>query len=152
MLDRLQQRPRDQVVGAEQVGLVDGRALRLGQPDREQLARVVPLVQRLARVDALVALQPQQRRLQHARQRLGGLGLADAGLALEQDRLRQPDREEQRGGEPAVGEVVDRVEPLQQVVDVGDEQARGRVGGHWRARNAPGSAANASAQPGPQKK
>ena len=47
VLDRLQQRPGDQVVGAEQVGLVDGRALRLGQPDRQQLARVVPLVERL---------------------------------------------------------------------------------------------------------
>ena len=65
---------------------------RLGQPDAQQLARVVPLVERLAGVDALVALQPVQRRVQHAGQRLGRLRLADARLALQQQRLRAAGR------------------------------------------------------------
>ena len=42
-------------------------AARLGQPDAEQLARVVPLVERLGGVDALEALQPDQRGVEQRR-------------------------------------------------------------------------------------
>jgi hypothetical protein len=49
---------------------------RLGQPDREELARVVPLVEGLGGGQALVALQPDQRRVQDGGERLGRLGLA----------------------------------------------------------------------------
>ena len=83
---------RDQVVRAEQVLLAQRLAARVGQPDAEQLAGVVPLVERLGRVDPLVALQADQRRVEHGRERLGRLGLADARLALEQQRLGQPQR------------------------------------------------------------
>ena len=38
-----------------------------GEPDREQLARVVPLVERLRRVDPLVALQADQGCVEHER-------------------------------------------------------------------------------------
>ena len=68
-------------------------------------ARVVPLVERLALLQAVVALQAQQLALQGARQRLGELGLADAGLAFEQQRALQLERQEDGGGEAAVGEV-----------------------------------------------
>ena len=61
--------------------------LLLGQgPDLEHLPGVVPLVERLLGVDALVALQPDQPAVEHLGQGLGHLGLADADLTLEQDR------------------------------------------------------------------
>ena len=70
VLERRQQRPADQVLGAEEPLLGERLAARLGEPDREQLARVVPLVQRLGGVDPLVALQADQRRVErHASDR-----------------------------------------------------------------------------------
>ena len=51
----------------EHVVVVSRSRRRLGQPDRQQLARVVPLVQRLAGVDALVALEPDERRVERGR-------------------------------------------------------------------------------------
>ena len=78
----------------------------LGQrPDVQHLSRVVPLVQRLRRVDALVALQSDQLAPEHHRERLGDLGLADADLALEQQRTAQREGDEDRRGQAAVGEV-----------------------------------------------
>src|SRR5581483_1472890 len=109
-----------------------------GEPDGEQLARVVPLVVRLAGVDALVALQPEQRGAEGARQRLGRLRLADAGFPFEQQRLGQLAGEEQRGRQDAVREVTGAVEPGQQLLDA-----------HRRANDA-GSATNASRHPVPQ--
>ena len=118
VLQRLQQRPRDQVVAAEQLLLGELVAARLGQADRQQLARIVPLVQRLGGVDAVVALQPDQRRVQHLRERLGGLGLADPGLPLQQQRLREAEAEEERGRQALVDEVVDVREPPRERLDV----------------------------------
>ena len=121
VLERAQQRPPDQVVGAEQVLLAELVAGRLGEPDGQQLARVVPLVERLGGVDALVALEADQRRVEHHRQRARRLGLADARLALEQQRLRETQRQEHRRRQPLVDEVVDGGQPLRQRLDVGDE-------------------------------
>jgi hypothetical protein len=123
--DRPQQRPLDQVVGAEQVVLGDFAVGRLGQPDAQELAGIVPLVEGLGGVDALVALEADQRRVEHRGERLGRLGLADARLAFEQQRLRQAHRAEQCGGEPEVGQVVRAVEQAAQGLDVAD---LGRVG------------------------
>ena len=61
-------------------------AARLEQPDLEHLARVVPLVDRGVDVEALVALEPDQPRAEARREDLGELGLADARLALEEER------------------------------------------------------------------
>ena len=61
MLERAQQRPADQIVGTEQLVLVQRLPAGLGEPDAEQLPGIVPLVQSLRRVDSLVALQPDQR-------------------------------------------------------------------------------------------
>ncbi len=47
---------------------------------------VVPVVDRLGDVDALVALEPNQLAAGGCSQRLGELGLADARLAFEQQR------------------------------------------------------------------
>ena len=59
-LDRLEQRAPDEEVGAEELLLGDGALL--GRADVEELARVVPLVDRVGDVEALVALEPDQAR------------------------------------------------------------------------------------------
>ena len=71
----------------------------------QQLAGVVPLVDGLGRVDALVALQPDQVAARPAGQDLRDLGLAHARLALEQQRLLQGDREMDGQGERPIGQV-----------------------------------------------
>ena len=60
----------------------------------QDLAREVPVVERLGGVDALVALQPDQRQVERLGDRLGQRGLAGAGLALEQQRPLHPQRQE----------------------------------------------------------
>jgi hypothetical protein len=102
VLDRLEQRAAQQEPAREQLALVDAA---LGGAQREQLAGVVPVVQGLMDVDALVALQADQPRAGGRGQRLGDLGLPDARLALDQQRLAELGGEEDRRGQRAVGEV-----------------------------------------------
>ena len=83
----------------------------------QELAGVVPLVHRLGDVDALVALEPQQLAAGPAGEHLRDLGLAHAGLALEQQRAAQGEREEDRGREALVGEIVVLRERGADVVD-----------------------------------
>ncbi len=71
----------------------------------QDLAREVPVVERLGGVDALVALQPDQRQLEALRDRLGERGLAGAGLTLEQQRPLHLQREERHRRQRVVGEV-----------------------------------------------
>ena len=101
-LQRVEQRPAQQEAPREQLALVDPA---LGRPQREQLPRVVPVVHRVVQVDPLVALQADQARAGGGRQRSRHLGLADAGLALEQQRLLERDREMDRQRERPVGEI-----------------------------------------------
>jgi hypothetical protein len=105
---------------------------RLGEADLHHLARDVPLVRGLGDVEALVALHAQQHRLQRPRQRLGELGLADARLALEEQRPAQRQRQEDGGAEPAVGEIADVREPADHGVD-GGRQGRGCGHGPFHA-------------------
>ena len=107
-LDRLEQRPPDEELRPEQL-LLRHRAF-LCRADVEQLARVVPLVDGVRDVEALVALKPDQPRAEDARECLGRLRLPDARLALEQQRLLERQREEERGRETAVGEVARALE------------------------------------------
>ena len=53
----------------------------------EQLLGVFPLIERLGLVEAFVALQADHLQAAPGRDRLGKLGLADAGRAFDQDRL-----------------------------------------------------------------
>jgi len=71
----------------------------------EQLPGMVPLVDGGGDVDALVALQAQELTAGPPSEDLGELGLADARLALEEQRPVEPEREEDRGGEALVGQV-----------------------------------------------
>ena len=80
-------------------------------PDRQELAGEVPLVERFGGVDSLVALQPDQRGVEHRSQRLRRFGLANSGLTLQEKRVWEPRRAEQGGGDAVVGQVSGAVEP-----------------------------------------
>src|SRR5918997_2322336 len=115
VLQRREQRPADQKLpGVELVleaGPVFGRSQGLGGADVQELPGVVPLVDRLVHVDALVALEPDKGRVQHARQHLRHLRLADPGLALQKERAAQLEGEKDGGGKPLAGQVVALPEP-----------------------------------------
>ncbi len=83
----------------------------------QQLARVVPLVHGVRDVETLVALEADQPGARGDREGLRRLGLADARLALEEQRLLERKGEEQRGRETAVGQVVGGPEGLLEIVD-----------------------------------
>ena len=75
--------------------------------DAQELLLVVPLVERLGLVEALVALEADEAGAGHLGDRLGQLGLAGAGRALDEDRLLQPVGEVDDAGDALVGQVVD---------------------------------------------
>ena len=111
---RLQQRPLDQHARARR-GSAPRRSRAAASPTScAASARRISIIcratfhsyARLRDVEAFVALHAQQARAERARQRLGELGLADARLALEEQRALQLQREEDRGREAAVGDVV----------------------------------------------
>ena len=83
---RLQQRAFLQEFGGRRCRAPAPRGRRgavgLGQPDRHQLAGMVPLIGRGRQVQPVIALQPHQPAAQPGGQHLGDLGLAGAGLAL----------------------------------------------------------------------
>ena len=88
-LERLQQRPLDQEALGEHVmlePLAVVLAFGLGDADGDHLRRVVPLIDRGRDIETLIALQPDQAAAERRRQHLGDLGLADAGLAFEENR------------------------------------------------------------------
>ena len=68
-------------------------------------------------VEALVALEPDQARAEDAGERLCGLGLPDSSLAFEQHRLLELEREEERGCEPSIWQIVGAGERRFQLVD-----------------------------------
>ena len=84
---------------------VGGLTGRLGGAEVQELAGVVPFVERLGGVDAVVALEPHERPARPGRHGAGHLGLADPGVALEQQRPAEAEREEDRRGQALVGEV-----------------------------------------------
>ena len=114
-LDRLEQWAPDEEAGTEEL-LLGHRAL-LGRPDVEELAGVVPLVDGVRDVEPLVALEPDQPGAPRPRERLRRLGLADAGLALEQHGLLERGREEEGCRQATVRQVVGAAERGLQLVD-----------------------------------
>ena len=121
-VDRLEQRAADQELLAEELVLRDGALL--GGTQVQQLAGVVPLVHGVGDVEALVALQADQPRVGRARERLRGLGLAHSRLALEQEGLLERQRQEERGREAAIGQIVGRTEGLLELVDIAKGHGR----------------------------
>ena len=105
MVDGGQQGPAHQEPLAVDLVLAAAGSAGLGRPQVQELAGVVPLVDGLGHVDALVALQPQQLAARPGGQHLGHLGLAHPGLALEQQRAVQGQGQEDRRGQALVGQV-----------------------------------------------
>ena len=120
--DRGQQRPGEQELLGEDVvvGLRPRRVVALRSLDAEQLLLVVPLVERPRLVEALVALQPDQVGAGRPADRLGQLGLADAGRTLDEQRLLERAGEVRRGRGRRVGEVADLAQPGGGVVGRGE--------------------------------
>jgi len=133
-LERLQEWPGDEEALAEDVLLECRfvcRSARFGQANLEHLLGVVPLVHRRGHVEALVALQPNEPATQALGQHLGDLRLANPRLTLEEEGPAQLERQEQRGSEAAVGDVVPRLEQLHHRVNAGRER-RPHVSARWR--------------------
>ena len=124
--DRVHQRAGEQELLAEDVvlDLVPAGAVGLGL-DAQQLLAVVPLVERLGLVEALVALQAHEAAVEVLGQRLGELGLADARRALDEDRLAEPRGEvaDERGR--LAGQVALAAQAGGDVVDGGGRDAHG---------------------------
>ena len=101
---RLQQRHLDQEFRRVEIGGADFAAA-LGDAHMQQLARMVPVVERLRRVDALIALQADRLAAEDLGQPVGDLGLADARRAFEQQRLAELERQVERRHQRLVGEI-----------------------------------------------
>jgi hypothetical protein len=102
VLERLEQRAPQQELAPEQL---PGLAAGLRRADRQELAPVVPVVDRVVEVDALVALQADQPRAGRRREGTRHLRLPHPRLALEQQRLIELRREVDSGAQTPVGEV-----------------------------------------------
>src|SRR6185312_3085582 len=93
---------------------------RLREADRHHLALHVPFVDGARDVEALVALQADERSAQSGGERLRELGLAGARFALEEERPGEAKRQEDGGGEPALGDVIRGGEERLRLLDRSD--------------------------------
>ena len=92
-LQCLQQRPAYQVAVLIDLAFNVGRlTVPLDGAHMQELGGVVPFVESLALLEPVVTLQSDQLPLQRHGQRLGQLGLAHTGLALQQQRALQLER------------------------------------------------------------
>ncbi len=114
----------------------------LEQPDFEQLPGVVPFVERLGDVDALVALQANELGVERGGQRFGDFRLAHARFAFDEQRPSELQREIDGNRQAAFADVVFPGQKLLKVVD-----GRGEAHASPFAR-AP-AAARASHRPAP---
>jgi len=89
----------------------------LEDAELEELARVVPLVERVAHLEPFVALEPDQIGVEDTGD--GGCegGLAHAGFAFEEQRTPQADRKEERDGKASIRDVGVIEQPRLEVVD-----------------------------------
>ncbi len=78
---------------------------RLEDAELEQLAGIVPLVQRVADLEPFIALEANEIAVKNSRDRRCERGFADARLAFDEQRTLQAEREEERGREALVGDV-----------------------------------------------
>ena len=128
MLQRLQQRTAYQELPVVEVAL-DAFPIfapkGFGGADVEELARVIPLVDGLVDVYALVALQADERRLKDAGENFGDLGLADTCLAFEEQRPSELEGEEDRGGQPFVRQIIVLAQPHSQLMKMRNAGGQG---------------------------
>jgi hypothetical protein len=111
--DRLEQRAgEEELVGEDVVVDLAPGVGRLVGLDAQELLLVVPLVERLRLVEALVALQADEAGTGHLGNGLRQLGLARAGRAFDEHRLAEPVGQEDHARNAVVGEVVDVLQAL----------------------------------------
>ena len=118
VVDRIEQGTAQQELRAEDLAFGGASVGTLAhEPDVQELARIVPLVDGVRQVDSFVALEPDQPRAQHIGHDLGRLGLADARLAFDEERLLELERKEDRGGKRAVADVAALAQAALDVLD-----------------------------------
>jgi hypothetical protein len=81
----------------------------------QQLACVVPLVDGVADVEAFIALETNQVGVECGSGGGGQRRLADAGLALQEERSSQPEGQKQRDGQALIRHIALVCQPLPQV-------------------------------------
>src|SRR5262249_54337433 len=104
--------------GGEGVAL-DG-AGGFGEADSGDLGGRGPAVGGGGGVESRVALEADQAATEGGGEDLGDLGLADASLSLEENRLAEAEAEVEDGGQARIGEVTLVGEPGKELVDGGD--------------------------------
>ena len=125
--ERLEQRPLDQEALGKHVvldALAVALAFRFGEPNGDHLRAVVPLIDGGRNIEALVALQADQPAAERRRQHLGDLGLADAGLALEEQRPAHFEREIEHRRQRAVADVVGLGQQIECGVNVAGQRCK----------------------------
>ncbi len=78
---------------------------RTGLPQPQQLTRVVPFVERMGGIDALIALQADERSPKERGQGLGGLRLTHPGRALQKQRFAKLQAEKDGNRQPLVDQI-----------------------------------------------
>jgi hypothetical protein len=117
-LQGLQQGPADQVgIGVDLTLEIARLTPTFSRTHVKQLRRVIPFVEGFALLQAVIALQPNETALQGGRQGFGQLGLAHAGLALEQQGPAQAQRQEHGRGQPTISKITGLHQGRKQVVD-----------------------------------
>src|SRR5918994_1685867 len=146
MLQRLQQRTAYQELAVVEVAL-DAfpifAAEGFGGANVEELAGVVPLVDGLVDVNALVALQADASRLEDAGENFGALGLAAPRLAFQEQWPSELEGEEDRGGQPLVRQVIVLAQPHSQLPEMRNAGGQGppaSVGSFCQRRRASSTA------------
>src|SRR5215204_4117095 len=128
MLQRLQQRTAGKELAIVEVAL-DAfpifAAESFGGPNVEELACVVPLVDGLVDVYALVALQADERCLEDAGENFGDFGLTDPCLAFEEQRPSELEGEEDRCGQPFVRQIIVLAQPHSQLPEMRNAGGQG---------------------------
>src|SRR5436309_787725 len=116
--DGVEQRAAEQKLRAEDLALGGAAVLAFAhQPDVEKLAGIVPLVDGMRQVDALVALEADQPRAKDLGHDLGRLRLANPGLAFYEERLLQLEGEKDGRRERAVADVLALAQASLDVLD-----------------------------------
>ena len=86
----------------------------------EQLLAVLPFIERLGLIEALVALQAHKGQAEQRRRGFRELRLAHAGWALDKHRFAQARREKDGGGDRIAADVAEAGEAVADVLDRGE--------------------------------
>jgi hypothetical protein len=116
---------------------------RLRRPDVQELAGVIPFVDGLVDIYALVALETDERCVEQAREDLRHLGLTDPCLPLQKKRPGELQSQEDRRGEALVRQVTVLPEPpleLQRMRNAGGQSPPASVTGFVQRFNASSTA------------